>query len=90
MFTHFIGTIDPKGLWPLRAFAVTENTKTRAIVEKIPLPLVHCDEVQATLDELKIKNKAGETLKFQECIDFPPGTLIGEDRKTGIKKSVQI
>lgn len=52
--------------------------------------MVACTEVQATLDELKIKNKAGGILKHQYCIDFPPGTLIGEDKKSGIKKSIQI
>jgi hypothetical protein len=42
---------------------VVENTKTRT-VEKTPIPIVNCNDVQATLDELNIKNKAGETLKY--------------------------
>lgn len=46
ILTHFIGGIDPKQVWPLKAYAVSEDTKTRTILERTELPIINCDQVQ--------------------------------------------
>ena len=82
--------MEPESIWPVQVFSVTKDTKTKAIIEKNPIPIINCDEVEELLEEFKVKGKVGKTLKQQDCVDFAPGTLIGEDSKSGLKKSIQI
>lgn len=89
VLTHFILGIDPQTVVPLKAFMVEQNTRTLT-TERTPLPIVSCSLVQDKLDELKLKIKPGEFLEYQDCLVFPKGSLIGKDKKQGIKRTVQI
>lgn len=87
VLTHFILGIDPNQLVPASAYMVLENLKA-STKEKTPLPIVRCTTVQYLFDELKINIRPGELLEHQYCVVFPKGSLIGWDKKQGIKRTV--
>ena len=90
LLTHFIAGINPVGIWQLKAYSVVQDTKTRTILEKNPLQLVDCKQLEDLFNQINLKYETGDLFQYQECIDFKDGTLIGMDNKTGIKKSILI
>jgi len=87
ILTHFIAGMDPKELWPLNVYMVVENTKTKT-VEKTSIPIIEC--TQDLFDGLRVGFKPREVLEYQFCVTFSKGTLIGKDKKAGIKRSIHI
>lgn len=69
----------------MTASYVVQNIKTKAI-EKTPLNFLNCDELQTDLTGINYKKSP--LIDHEECIEFREPTLIGEDPKEGIKKSI--
>lgn len=89
ILNHYIFGISPYILFPASAFYVVQNKATK-VVEKTPLLLKNCANLQTDISDLSDKFKTNELLEFQQCLEFEKETMIGEEKDKKVKRYISI
>lgn len=89
LFTNYIFGIDPDKLLPLSAFLLEKDLSNRRVT-RTPLEVKTIEKLKTDISELHMDSLSQDLLQATRCVEFTDDTLIGEDKRANIKRSIEI